>query len=435
MTPSTPPRGLVIAAPGSGQGKTVVTLGLIRALTDRGLTVAPAKSGPDYLDPGFHAAAAGRACATLDAWAADGPQLRARAAAAAAGADLLVVEGAMGLYDGAADGTPAGRGSAADLAAALGLPVVLVLDISGMGQGAAAVVAGLARYRADVTVAGVILNRSGSPRHTALVAAAIGPVCPVLGAVPRDGDMALPARHLGLVQAGEHADLAPRITAIAARVAAGVDLDALAALARPLRPGGPPRRLAPLGQRIALARDAAFGFAYAHLIGDWHAAGAEVVPFSPLDDQAPDPGAAAVVLPGGYPELWAGRLAAAARFRSGMQAAAARGAWIYGECGGYMVLGRGLVTADGTRHAMLGLLDLDTSLAPPTRHLGYRRLTARGGPWAGRFAAHEFHYARTCRAEGPPMFAATDAAGAELGPMGLVQGRVAGSFAHLIEPI
>ena len=472
-------RGLLIAAPASAQGKTTLTLGLLRALARRGADIASAKSGPDYIDPAFHAAATGRPCLTLDAWAATPAQLRARAAAATA--ELLLVEGAMGLYDGADTGAapprdaapagPAGRalpppplwgrhgeggrdgeggrapGSAACLATALGIPVLLVLDISRMGQSAAALVHGLATFPASGSaaprIAGVVLNRAGSVRHAALVARAVRAVCPVLGILPRRDGLALPSRHLGLVQAAEHPDLATFLDHAADAVEAGCDLDAIAALALPVAaPEGPPARLAPIGQRIAVASDAAFGFAYRHMLGDWRAAGAEIVPFSPLADQPPDPLADAVFLPGGYPELHAGRIAAASAFLAGMHAAAGRGTTLYGECGGFMVLGDGLVDADGARHAMLGLLRLETSLARPARVLGYRRLAPLAGPWtrplAGRSAAplagHEFHYAATVRADGPPLFAMQDAAGNELGPAGLAIGSVSGSFAHIIEP-
>lgn len=510
MSPPPGPRGLVIAAPASGAGKTTVTLGLIAALRARGVLVQPAKSGPDYIDPAFLAAAAGRACATLDAFAADPAQLRARAAEALAGAleealwpapgeapagaladagsrvlsgagsrapagagpgeaadgpgapagmdagrpaadlgadvpaalgagapprhPLLVVEGAMGLFDGADDGTPAGRGATADVAAALGLPVILVLDAARMGQGAAALAAGLARFRPDVTVAGVVLNRVASARHGAMLARAVGAVAPVLGALPVRDDLVTPSRHLGLVQAGERADLATFIAAAGAWVAAGVDLDRLLALAAPPAPDAAPRRLPPPGQRVAVARDLAFAFAYPHMLADWRAQGAAVLPFSPLADEPPDATADAVFLPGGYPELHAGRLAAAARFRAGMMAARDRGAVIHGECGGYMVLGEGLVDADGARHAMLGLLGLETSFAARRRHLGYRRLVPLAGPWAGPLTGHEFHYATTLRAGGAPLYRAQDAAGADLGTMGLADGRVSGSFAHVIEP-
>jgi cobyrinic acid a,c-diamide synthase len=170
------------------------------------------------------------------------------------------------------------------------------------------------------------------------------------------------------------------------------------------------------------------------MLGDWRAAGAEILAFSPLADRPPDRSADAVFLPGGYPELHAGRISDALSFQAGMRAAADRGAAIYGECGGFMVLGEGLVDAEGTRHAMLGLLGLETSVARPGRVLGYRRLAPLAGPWPGPLAGHEFHTAVTIRAEGAPLFRVQDAAGADLGTAGLAAGRVSGSFAHVIEP-
>jgi cobyrinic acid a,c-diamide synthase len=193
--------------------------------------------------------------------------------------------------------------------------------------------------------------------------------------------------------------------------------------------------LPPLGERIAVARDVAFAFAYPHLLGDWRAAGADLAFFSPLADEVPPSDADAVYLPGGYPELHAGRIAAASRFRAGVEDAARRGALVYGECGGYMVLGEHLEDADGTRHRMLGLLPLATSFAARRLHLGYRRLAPLGGlPWSGALAAHEFHYA-TILAEddGDPLFDAATADGAPLGPIGRRHGRVMGSFAHVID--
>ena len=256
---------------------------------------------------------------------------------------------------------------------------------------------------------------------------------PVLGALPRREDLAHPSRHLGLVQAEERADLTEFLGRAADAAQAGVDLDALAALAAPLPGPGPARPLPPPAGRIAVARDAAFAFAYPHLLADWSAAGAEILPFSPLADEAPDPSAGFVWLPGGYPELHAGRLAAARTFLRGLRAHEGE---IYGECGGYMVLGDGLTDADGRRHAMAGLLRLETSFAERRLHLGYRHARAEAGPLTGRWAAHEFHYAATLRAEGAPLFASVrDAAGAELGPAGLRRGRVSGSFLHLIDAV
>ena len=216
-------------------------------------------------------------------------------------------------------------------------------------------------------------------------------------------------------------------------MASAVDLDALTALCAPLPEAKPTRMVTPLGTRIAIARDMAFSFVYPHLEADWRAAGATLLPFSPLADEAPDPEADAIYLPGGYPELHAQKLTKAGRFRVAMAAAAATGKTIYGECGGFMVLGREIANARGVAYPMTGLLDLETSFARRKLHLGYRLLEPLDGPLEGPVAAHEFHYATTVRAEGRPMFAARDAEGADLGTMGLVAGSVSGSFAHIID--
>ncbi|WP_417769466.1 cobyrinate a,c-diamide synthase [Stappia sp.] len=424
--------GLVIAAPSSGAGKTTLTLALLRALARRGLRVASAKTGPDYIDPAFHAAASGRPCVNLDPFAMRSELLGALAARQARDADILVVEGVMGLFDGAADGT----GSTADLAARLSLPAVLVVDAAKQSQSVAALVRGFRDHRTDIDVAGVILNRTGSPRHETMLRAALDAIgMPVLGAVARDAGFELPERHLGLVQAGEHGDLDAFLDHAATRVAATCDLDALIRLARPLPAAGETPTLSPPGQRIAIARDTAFAFSYPHLVEGWRALGAEITFFSPLADEAPDSLADAVYLPGGYPELHAARIAEASAFRSGMQGAAARGALVYGECGGYMVLGDGLVDAHGARHAMLGLLPLETSFATRKRHLGYRRLLAHAGaPWQGRLTGHEFHYSTLVReGEASRLFEARGATGASLGDVGLRVGRVMGSYIHLID--
>lgn len=428
-----PAKGLLVAAPSSGSGKTTVTLALLRAFRNAGRSVVSAKSGPDYIDPGFHRAASGKACFNLDAWAMGTGTLKGLACAHGTGAELLLVEGAMGLFDGAANG----RGSAADLAACLALPVILVVDCARQAQSIAALVHGFQSFRPDIHLAGVILNRVGSARHEAMLRAALAPGgVDIFGALPRSDELILPERHLGLVQAGEHADLEAFLDQAAALCAQHLDLAALSAAAAPLEEAGG-RSIdlpQPPGQRIAIAQDTAFAFSYPHLLSFWQAQGAELSFFSPLANEAPGPSADAVFLPGGYPELHAGRIAAAERFRSGMEKAAASGTLIYGECGGYMTLGTGLTDAKGLRHRMLGLLPLETSFAARKRHLGYRRLTPLGGhPWQGALAAHEFHYA-SIQSEGTAerLFAAQDAAGTALPDMGLKSGSVMGSFAHVI---
>ena len=430
-----PARGLIVAAPASGSGKTVLTAALLRALARRGHAVAAFKAGPDYIDPAFHAAASGRPCHNLDPWAMRPPTLAATLASACRGASLVIGEGVMGLFDGACGG----GGSTADLALALGLPVVLTVDARGQGASVAALVEGFRDHRRRLRIAGVIFNRVASRRHFAMLAAATRPVAPVLGGLPRDRRLALPRRHLGLVQAAEGDSGA--VEAAADLLTRFVDLEAVAAAAGPFAAGsdGPPAPpLPPSGQRIALARDLAFSFAYPAMVEGWRAQGAEVIPFSPLADEEPDAAADAVWLPGGYPELHAARLAANRRFMDGLRRAVAKGAAAVGECGGFMVLGEGLVTGEGERHAMAGLLPVATSMARPRRALGYRRMTLLRdgplGPGGRRFRGHEFHYARLTEAGGaPPLFHAADAAGRALGEAGAVAGRVAGSFLHIID--
>ena len=508
--------GVVLGAPASGSGKTTVTLALLRHLRERGVRVGSLKVGPDYIDPAFHAAASGRAGLNVDPWAMRASTFADAVGAASEDADLVVVEGVMGLFDGAT----ADEGSTADVAAGLGWPVVLVVDASAMAASAAAVVHGFASYRGDVDVAGVIYNRVGSDRHAELLVEATEgrevPDCangsraeehsrstrfsrarppgsagfqpamdrdpstvgagrmpalprgwrsrsvrgpsgsvrnqagvPVLGCIRRDPALALPDRHLGLVQASEHPDLESFLRTAATAIGDSVDTDALLRLARSGSraaladsgvggTGEPGMSLPVLGQRIAVARDEAFAFAYPLVLDGWRRAGAEVLPFSPLADESPSPVADAIYLPGGYPELHAGRLADAGRFIEGLRAAAARGAVVYGECGGYMVLGESLVDADGVTHAMAGLLPVATTFAERRLTLGYRTAHALadsplGGAGKG-YRGHEFHYARVLREDGEEaLFRCADARGRDLGPAGRRIGRITGSFVHLID--
>ncbi|MCA1907339.1 MAG: cobyrinate a,c-diamide synthase [Magnetospirillum sp.] len=434
--------GLILAAPSSGSGKTLVTLGLLAHLKAKGLRVGSAKVGPDYIDPAFHAAATGRPCLNLDSWAMAPASLAGLAQAAGQDADLVVCEGVMGLFDGA--DVPHGQsdGSTAEIAALTGWPVVMVIDSRGMAGSAAAMLAGFARLRPDVRVAGVIFNQVSSDKHRRMIAAACARFCPevaLLGFMPRLENLVVPSRHLGLVQACEHPDLPAFLAAAADAVGRHVELAALQALARPTAlSASHPCPLPVLGNRIAVARDQAFAFAYAGVLEGWRRQGAEISVFSPLDDQTPD--GDAVYLPGGYPELFAGRLAANGRFLDGLRRVAARGGTVFGECGGFMVLGRTLQDGDGHSHQMAGLLPLDTSFAKRRLHLGYRqaRLLAAGplGPAGQGLRGHEFHFA-TILGEGPgqPLFSVADAAGTDLGQAGWQAGSVAASFLHLIDRV
>jgi cobyrinic acid a,c-diamide synthase len=431
--------GLIVAAPASGSGKTTVTLALLRALRRRGLAVASFKVGPDYIDPGFHARACGRPCVNLDSWAMRLETLAGLTDDLTRDAALVIGEGVMGLFDGAADG----NGSTADLASLFDLPVILVVDARRMAASAAALVEGFTRHRDDVEVAGVVFNRVSSEGHAELLRRACDDrfAQPVLGCLPDDPRLGLPERHLGLVQADELPELDNFLDRAAALVAEHVDMTRLRRIARPFGLGlyGPPAQpLRPIGRRIAIARDVAFAFAYAAVLDGWRTAGAEIVFFSPLADEPPDPGATAVYLPGGYPELHAAHLAANRRFLEGLRAAADRGAFIYGECGGFMTLGQSLIDARGQGHAMAGLLPITTSFAERRLHLGYRRMRLLGASPLGQsgvtYRGHEFHYATLLEPGGaPPLFEVTDGRGQSCGPVGAQVGAVAGSFLHLID--
>ena len=443
-TRGVPAPGLVIAAPASGSGKTLVTLALLRRYRNAGLAVASAKVGPDYIDPAFHAAAGGGTCRNLDSWAMRPETLAAEVSGLGLGAALTLVEGVMGLFDGG----PGGGGSTAELAALTGWPIVLVVDARGMAASAAALLHGFAGYRPALRPAGVIFNRVGGAGHERILRAACDELgLPCLGCLPRDPALTLPERHLGLVQAAEHPALEAFLEAAAALVARHIDGEALRKLARPARsiaePSPAEAPLPPLGQRIAVAADEAFAFAYPAVLEGWRRAGAELLPFSPLSDQAPAAACDAVYLPGGYPELQAGRLAGNGAFLEGLRQAAGRGAAVYGECGGFMALGAGLVDATGERHAMAGLLPLETSFAAPRLTLGYRsaRLLADGplGRRGAGFRGHEFHYARALGTQAPaergapPLFEARNASDEALGTLGLRLGTVSGSFLHLVD--
>ncbi|RUN77513.1 cobyrinate a,c-diamide synthase [Sphingomonas sp. TF3] len=429
--------GLMIAAPASGTGKTTVMLGLLRALSARGLVVQPFKSGPDYIDPAFHRAACGRASFNLDSWAMTGGLLDT-IAGEAAGADLVLAEGSMGLYDGVAGAGATGNGASADIACRMGWPVVLVIDVSGQAQSAAAIALGFKLLDPTVPLAGVILNRVASPRHERLVRRGLEAVgIAVLGALPRRGDLTLPERHLGLVQAIEHPALDAAIADYAAFLRDHADLDAICAAAAQKRAHTPDRLLlsAPPAQRIAIARDAAFSFVYPHVLEGWRRGGAEILPFSPLANQAPDATADMVWLPGGYPELHAGPIAAATTFLGGLRHHAETRP-VHGECGGYMVLGAALIDKDGAAHRMAGLLGLVTSHAQRRMHLGYRlaELVAPVGALAAgtRLRGHEFHYSTVVEQTDAPLAYVTDADGAAVAETGSRRDRVTGSYFHMI---
>ena len=453
-------RGLILAAPSSGSGKTSLTFGLLAALRAEGTVAQGFKTGPDYIDPQFHRIAAGRPCPNLDPWAMRPQTVFDTLQHGSVGADLCLIEGVMGLFDGVpepvgtgdragATGTAevGGNASTASLAKSLDLPVVLIVDAKGQSQSVAALVRGFADFDPGLHLAGVILNRVGSDRHRALLSEALAthvPQVPVLGAVPRLPWLEWPGRHLGLTLPDELPDMPAQANRLAQLLPGCVDLEALQRAAGPL-PDRPrandrlptsalatdPGLLFPAGARVAIARDEAFSFVYPHWLGSGEA---RVETFSPLANEAVPDGCDFIFLPGGYPELHAGRLATANVFLASLREHHARATPIYGECGGYMVLGQAM-TVNGTRHAMAGLLPVVTHYSDgASRRLGYRSITAPEDFWAGpRLKGHEFHASTAEELEPANLFSAWDSSDKNLGRQGHRNGNTLGSYLHIID--
>lgn len=392
-------RGVIVAGTSSGVGKTTIATAIAGALRARGLRVQPFKTGPDYIDPTYLARAAGIPCRNLDTWMLPADTVCELFARAAAAADVAMVEGVMGLFDGADDGT----GSAAHLARLLGLPVVLVVDARAMAQSSAAIVLGFQRFDPEVRVAGVILNRVASARHAEICRKAIlaNTGVPVLGAIPRDEEATIPERHLGLVPDVETPAAQRWFDGLARLAATHVDLDTLLTLAAPVAPVEVGQPVFPATSasavpraRIAIARDEAFHFYYQDSLDLLEAHGAELVPFSPLADAALPP-CDAVYIGGGFPELFAADLSRNAAMREAMRGAAASALPIYGECGGLMYLGGGIADFEGTRHEMTGLIPAESVMQGTRLTLGYREVESCGTPLLAvgeRLRGHEFHW-------------------------------------------
>lgn len=432
------PPALLIAAARSGSGKTTLALGLMRALARRGLRVSAVKCGPDYIDPAFHTAATGRPSLNLDSWAMSADLIQDIVQSAQENADIIIAEGAMGLFDGAPQGA-SGIGASADIAQVLGWPVLLIHDISGQAQTAAALLRGLVAHDPKLTFAGVVLNRCSSPRHRNLVSGEIAKISlPILGVFPKDETQILPERHLGLVQAAETDNLEHRLNRLADFVEKHINIEELIRLSKPSNAYAKSEesyKLSPPAQRIAIARDEAFSFLYPHVTQAWRKAGAELYFFSPLANQQPPKDCDLCWLPGGYPELHAQKLAQADLFLQGVRNFAQTRP-VHGECGGFMVLGKTLTDASGATAPMLGLLELETSFAKRKLHLGYRQARLATDHCLGKatrlLRGHEFHYATITKEEGAPFAFVRDAYESEEKPAGLRAGHVSGSFFHVI---
>ena len=430
-------RGFVIAGTESGVGKTTVTGGVLGALRRRALRVQPFKAGPDYIDPSYHARAAGRPSRNLDAWMLPPAALRELFGRACAGADVAVVEGVMGLFDGRAGEDEAG--STAQIAKLLGLPVVLVVDAGRMARSAAAMVLGYQRFDPALTVAGVILNNVASDGHFAMCRAPIEAITgvPVLGRLPHRPDLTLPERHLGLVPTVEGPAADTYFDELVALTAREVDLDALLRLAAPVQPGEEtglfPSQPQPVQARLAVALDRAFSFYYEDTLDLLAAWGAEVVPFSPLADAALPAGVDGVYIGGGFPELYAAELAANRPLIASLRRAAAAGLPVYGECGGLMYLGESIEDFDGRVHPMTGIVPLRSRLQGARLTIGYRTVQARRSTPLLRpgetVRGHEFHWS-TLTAPPSPDTAAYHLRETGAGE-GFAAGSVLASYVHL----
>ncbi|MEW5956077.1 MAG: cobyrinate a,c-diamide synthase [Chloroflexota bacterium] len=445
---------LVMAGVRSGVGKTTITAGLIAALARRGLQVQPFKTGPDYIDPTYHTLAAGRPCRNLDTWMAPPERVRALFAHASAGADLAVVEGVMGIFDGFSYDSE--EGSTAQVAKLLAAPVVLLIDAGKMARSAGALALGYQQFDPDLPLAGFIVNQVGSDSHGRGVAMAIEQATgrPVLGWLSREADLEIPERHLGLIPTAEPGRWRAFIEAAANRVERGLDIDRLLAIARQAGPLSRPdlskllnlSSPVPGGQRpavsgrpvVAVARDEAFNFTYEDNLDLLRAAGMELAFFSPLHDQSLPPHAAAIILSGGFPELYAGQLAANGSFRAALREAHRRQVPIYAECGGLMVLTEAIIDLEGQTQPMVGLLPGRSVMTRQRLTLGYRLAQAAGDSWllsAGETVrGHEFHYSvwEDRPADLPPAYYLLPRSGeGEPRPEGAHLGQLFASYVHL----
>ncbi len=423
-----PLRAIAVAGTQSGVGKTTVALGLIGALRRRGLTVQAFKVGPDFIDPLHHRRASGRPSRNLDGWMLDAETNRRTFARATADADVAVVEGMMGLFDGSEGASD--RGSTAETAKLLGIPVLLVVDASALARSAAALVHGYTSFDPELRVAGVVLNNLGGAAHASTIRDAIAGRVPVLGALPRAPELVLPERHLGLRL--PHEAPAGSLARLAELVEEHVDLDALLAHARIERPPPPPRPpRTPPRARLAVACDEAFCFYYADNLELLEQAGAALVPFSPLRDPLPD-GVDGVYLGGGYPELHGAALAANAATRAAIRRLAAEGGPIYAECGGLLYLARSLEVG-GERHAMCGVLPLETRM-PDRPRIAYVEVTTAGGLFGAglRARGHVFHHSGiTAEPRRVRRCYRLVTSRGERGAEGYAVGNVLASYAHL----
>ncbi len=423
---------LVIGAASSGSGKTTITIGLIAALRARGLTVQSYKVGPDYIDTGWHALASGRAAHNLDSWLVPKEKLRSIFEATVGDADVAIVEGVMGLYDGGRRGIS----STAEIAKLLGAPVVLVIDAKSIGASAAAIALGFREYDREVNIAGVILNRLGSATHQSMIEEAMSTIeIKSLGGLRRDEKFSIPERHLGLLTAEENSSV-NFLSELSRAVEAGINIDGLLTVAAPVK------KLPPIAGdgakkicRIGVARDEAFSFYYPESLSELSRLGADLIEFSPLHDEHL-PTVDGLILGGGYPEVHASTLEKNIAMRESIRRAASEGMPIYAECGGYMYLMRELIGFDGRRYSMCGVFDGRAVMNERLQTVGYVEAELISdcviGRRGDRVRAHEFHFSSIDGdLSAKKIFRCTRLRTGKIYEAGAIKNNVIGSYLHL----
>lgn len=438
-------KAFVIAAPHSGSGKTTITIGLMEVLRRRGLTVAPFKVGPDFIDPGYHRLVTHRPSINLDGWMCTPERLQESFDRYSRGADIAVVEGVMGLYDGF--GGRSESGSTAQVAKLLHAPVLLVIDARGQARSVAATVKGFLEFDPDLDFAGIIFNQVGSDNHAAILKSAVdelGYATPVLGCIPSDSRLAIPSRHLGLVTAEDNPLPGSYLEYLGAVIRENVDLASLWSLAAVRYDYQDPELPYPVSPavstiKIAVARDEAFCFVYEENLNMLSEAGAELIPFSPIHDSCLPEGISGIYLPGGYPELFALQLAENMEMKSAVADAINDGMPVYAECGGFIYLTRGVIPADGRIEAVnsfVGVFPVSARMLGRRKALGYREveftadsIIAKKGVVA---RGHEFHYSEI--SEMPPEIERvymTRRGSSEVGPEGYIIRNCLASYIHI----
>ena len=431
--------GIIISAPNSGSGKTIISLGILRAIKDAGLKIQAFKNGPDYNDPGFHEIACDRKSYNLDTWAMNEKNIN-QILSKSYDADLIITEGSMGLYDGVESIGSSGFGTTAELSEKFGWPVILVLNVSGQAQSAAASALGFIKYNDNINFGGVILNFVASKRHEFLIKRGMERLgINVLGVIPRQKEILLPERHLGLVQAQEIMNLDSKIKGYAELIKKNINLDQIINIAssNPFTP----KKIAsirPPASKIALASDKAFSFTYPHILDSWIKAGVEIIPFSPLNNEVPDKKADLIWLPGGYPELYGKELSEANLTRDAL-IKMSKIKKIHGECGGYMSLGKALINKNGDTFKMFGLLGLITSYEKRKLHLGYRLAKIKNNlNHYSKFKTirgHEFHYSSIISQPDQELYQVFDANNNKVSETGSIKDNVTGTFFHAISGV